>query len=1381
MEGGVESNGDEEGLFDDVRQQFMDSMSLELEADVELSDEVTKKGVLATTFGRRSVARGRVKEILGKMWKLEGHWRMKTMKPGLWGIFFDSENDKKEVLKKRHWLVNGALLNIREWPEDGIWANLDMNKARYWVEAHGFYLNISRDRKEWVQFKYHKLPAICFNCGCLAHSFDKCNRPQEFAYPPVGKAVPLYGAWIKVGVLIRSCFDPVIPRMKLPEKSCEAHDVRPVAGKDKGKLVITEKDRDGTKKACLGQSWRVTELGNANQHRLRASLKTKKHPMNGIDNKRRDEGIIASLMADIGPTRDQMVERPHEEICSTFSGAKKRKASVSIVPVIDHGDNVNNMGEKTPATPITMLPTLEVNTFVPGSSSRGSTGSKKRAYSRSRGGGSSGRARRGSKVGSKRGEKYTSGSGGISARIKDSTDQWEWYLFAVYGRSYDSEKKEFWDWMKYRVSRCQRPWMMVGDLNLIAHLWEKCGGKRVSGYDTAILQRLLLRTRGIDLGYRGSKGYEAFRFFEAWARERSCGDIIKQAWGLRGSRKEAICGRLSDTRRALQKWKKGTFGDCDGLIKEAEERIGWIQKQPLSEDLMREESSLQARIAELWIRKESMWRQKSKELWLKVGDRNSKFFHASTIIRRRRNEISAIKNDVGGWETEARRIGYVFNGFFHDLYNSDGVDLDESFFELFSLSVTREENDRIKAIPEKEEIWNAVAAMHPLKAPGPDGMPGCFYRRYWDVVGSEVTTMVQLFFSTGSLERQLNYTYICLIPKEENASSVDRFRPISLCNFAYKIIFKIIATRLREAIDKLISPFQSAFVPGRWIAECSILTQELVHTIKRKKGKGGLMALKLDMLKAYDRIEWNFLHEVLKGNGFDSRVLSKLITKQQTRGHLNGIKISRSAPAISHLMFADDTILFVRANKRMASNLLECIHKYESWSGQKCSLMKSSVLFSGNVGGALKSNILKSLNVKECNGEEKHLGNPFVFKRRKREEYMFLKEKVMKRIEGWKAKLLSFAGRTTLVKSVALSIPLYVMSTNKIPVSTCRDIERAIRKYWWTGNKEKDRFMALVGWDGLCSPMAARGLGFRKLEDMNNALMAKLAWQCASQTDRPWVTCLTEKYCKKDSFWGTSVRATDSTFWKGILHTRDVIRKGCMTLVGRGDSVDIWKQPWIPWLEYMEFIELLNQVRPRFPNFKTVEDLTNENGSWNIELLKEMFGESLGQRIGEIKRLPPDQKDTLVWKDAADGTFTVKRGYFAMLQGNGDSPKGRLSWILSSMPPDLVTQIITFIGCLFEGIWNARNEFLIKGKSVDIEGVRCFILKRYTKSLLTANEDCDWVHISTPAELQRRGIGSNVEAFCVTDASWKDGVLGGGWCYGERTNRHGGFARNTTA
>ncbi|KAF4376902.1 hypothetical protein F8388_022618 [Cannabis sativa] len=220
----------EVGVMDEVRLQFIDSI--------------------------RPIARGRLRDILSKIWTLTGKWRMKTMKLGLWGIFFDREADKKEVLRKRPWMVNGLMLNIRDWPKDGRWEEVNMSKARLWVEAHGlptpyltwentsFYLNIFKDRKEWVQFKYHKLPAICFNCGYLAHSYAKCNRPTKYAYPSIGKAVPLYGAWIKVGVPIKNCFDPRIPRIKLPEKTVVPGGQASSFKGDKGKKVIPCSDND---------------------------------------------------------------------------------------------------------------------------------------------------------------------------------------------------------------------------------------------------------------------------------------------------------------------------------------------------------------------------------------------------------------------------------------------------------------------------------------------------------------------------------------------------------------------------------------------------------------------------------------------------------------------------------------------------------------------------------------------------------------------------------------------------------------------------------------------------------------------------------------------------------------------------------------------------------------------------------------------------------------------------------------------------------------------------------------------------------------------------------------------------------------------------------
>lgn len=282
-------------------------------------------------------------------------------------------------------------------------------------------------------------------------------------------------------------------------------------------------------------------------------------------------------------------------------------------------------------------------------------------------------------------------------------------------------------------------------------------------------------------------------------------------------------------------------------------------------------------------------------------------------------------------------------------------------------------------------------------------MSGIFYKSYWDIVGDDLCLLVQDFFRSGRFIRKLNQTFIVLISKKEGASNFNQFRPISLCNVSYKVISKILANRIRQVLDKLISPFQSAFISGRWIAENSVLAQEIMTTLKRKIGKGGLMGLKLDMSKAYDHIEWTFLHKVLLSNGFNdkfcklimfclssvffsillngsplksfksecglrqgdplspylfnlcSEVLTKLLLREENRGTLHGIKISRQAPAISHLMFADDTMIFCRANTREATSILNCLDTYEKWSGQSFNRGKSKVFFSKNTCRSIKA------------------------------------------------------------------------------------------------------------------------------------------------------------------------------------------------------------------------------------------------------------------------------------------------------------------------------------------------------------------------------------------------------------------------------------------
>jgi hypothetical protein len=146
--------------------------------------------------------------------------------------------------------------------------------------------------------------------------------------------------------------------------------------------------------------------------------------------------------------------------------------------------------------------------------------------------------------------------------------------------------------------------------------------------------------------------------------------------------------------------------------------------------------------------------------------------------------------------------------------------------------------------------------MQPLKSPGPDGFSACFYQRSWSKVKNEVCNAILDFLNHDVFDIDVNATNIALIPKNNSHSNVTEFRPISLCNVVYKLISKVLANRLKKVLPFIISSTLSAFIPSRLITDNILVAFEALHTMdSRMKGREGFMALKLDMSKAYDRVE----------------------------------------------------------------------------------------------------------------------------------------------------------------------------------------------------------------------------------------------------------------------------------------------------------------------------------------------------------------------------------------------------------------------------------------------------------------------------------------------------------------------------------------------
>ncbi|XP_074270959.1 uncharacterized protein LOC141594872 [Silene latifolia] len=203
------------------------------------------------------------------------------------------------------------------------------------------------------------------------------------------------------------------------------------------------------------------------------------------------------------------------------------------------------------------------------------------------------------------------------------------------------------------------------------------------------------------------------------------------------------------------------------------------------------------------------------------------------------NLILGIKKESNEWTFDMKEIGGLFNKYFSDIFKSDAEP--ESFedyinnysylFDNLKRKVGMEERAKLGHIYSKNEVRQAVFQLGPLKSPGPDGIPAAFYQKYWSIVKDDVINGALNILNSGTVLKEFNKTFIVLIPKNDCPERVGDFRPISLCNVIMKVVTKCIANRLKGVMDDLVSPFQSAFVPNRSIADNIDIAQEILHVI----------------------------------------------------------------------------------------------------------------------------------------------------------------------------------------------------------------------------------------------------------------------------------------------------------------------------------------------------------------------------------------------------------------------------------------------------------------------------------------------------------------------------------------------------------------------
>ncbi|XP_071740916.1 uncharacterized protein [Rutidosis leptorrhynchoides] len=963
----------------------------------------------------------------------------------------------------------------------------------------------------------------------------------------------------------------------------------------------------------------------------------------------------------------------------------------------------------------------------------------------------------------------------VKGKWKDSSN--ELILVSVYGPHTDKLKRKMWADLNEILNYSSNAiWVIFGDFNEVRFESERKNCKfkknRAELFNDFITSNCLidvplggrLFTQISDDGKKLSKidrflmseiffelwphyaeynfGPKPIKIFDDWLNQKESESVILEAWNKTVSSKKPDCifrDKLKNVKQDLR--NKFSISqdklnlERDNLSKEIKDWELLAESANLSDEQRTDWNTAK----DNWFRKEKsrneMLKQKSRVKWALQGDENK---NPTSIKNEAHNHFRKLFSKNSDCNLKFNN----WNG--KTISNSDAADLELPFHE--------------------NEILEAIKSCGQTKSPGPDGFNLKFFSKFWDIIKPELLNAVNYFWESGEITKGYNASFIALIPKTKDPQNFSNYRPISLIGSYYKILSKVLANRIKKTIPELIGTEQSAFIRGRYILDSVLVALESVDELKAKKIKSYIF--KADFEKAFDCINWNFLLDMLSLMGFGnkwkkwiksclsstsisilingsptdqlfpergvrqgdplspflfiiaSEGLNFLLNQAVNNSIIQGVNIGSDNITVSHLQYADDTIIIGKWNKLEVRNTIKILKNFENLSGLKVNLNKSCVYGIGTTKNELT--LLASwFGCKEGTLPFTYLGLPIGANMKRQSNWSPIIEKFNKRLTDWKAKTLSFGGRLTLIKSVLSSLPLYYFSLFQPPNIIINKLESIRRDFFWGGSVDNKK-MAWVKWDNILLPYKLGGLNIGALKNKNWALLCKWWWRFLNDDNSLWVRVIKSIYGKSG---GLGIISSVDNFnknfigrtWYNIINLGPSLSKlgwdfsnSFCKVIGRGNNTKFWLEPWCgPETLKDKFPRLFRLESNKMAEVAERVSWSNNEPicSWNwTSQPRGRTGSDINTLIDKIKKVTPTGNEYVQWNwtSSSDGSFTTKKCTIILTEVTNASIQSPVPTIINNLLPQKIGIFV----------WRAKLNKLpvrteLDKRGIDLHSVRC--------------------------------------------------------------------------